>query len=68
MTSIEKGWHNTYSLKYQIVWVTKDRYNKFFGQVEKDTKETLKQIALDYDWEIEEMEMMPDHVHLFQPK
>ena len=65
MTSIEKGWHNTYSLKYHIVWVTKYRYNKFFGQVEKETKEVLKQIALDYDWEIEEMEMMPDHVHLY---
>jgi putative transposase len=65
MTSIEKGWHNTYSLKYHVVWVTKYRYNKFFGQVEKDTKEALKQIALDYDWEIEEMEMMPDHIHLY---
>ena len=65
MTSIEKGWHNTYSLKYHIVWVTKYRYNKFFGQVEKDTKEALKQIADDYDWGIEEMEMMPDHIHLY---
>ena len=65
MASIEKGWHCTYSLKYHIVWVTKYRYKKFFGQVEKDTKETLQQIAEGYDWEIEEMEMMPDHIHLY---
>jgi putative transposase len=65
MANIEKGWHCVYTLKYHIVWVTKNRYNKFFGQVEKDTKETLKQIAQDYDWEIEELEMMPDHIHLY---
>ena len=47
------------------MWVTKNRYNKFFGQVEKDTEETLKQIATEYDWEIEELEMMPDHIHLY---
>lgn len=65
MSSIEKGWHNTYSLKYHVVWVTKYRFHKFFGKVEQDTKEALKQIALDYDWEIEELEMMPDHIHLY---
>ena len=65
MTEVEKGWHCRYSLKYHIVWVTKRRFLKFFGQVEKDTEDCLKQIAQGYDWEIEEMEVMPDHVHLY---
>lgn len=65
MGIVEKGWHCRYTIKYHIVWVTKHRYNKFFGQVEKETKEVLKQIAQGYDWEIEEMEVMPDHVHLY---
>ena len=65
MGAIEKGWHCRYTLKYHIVWITKYRYSKFYGQVEKDTEEALKQIAKDYDWEIEELEVMPEHVHLY---
>jgi len=65
MSLVERGWHCSYTLKYHIVWVTKYRFNKFFGQVEKETKETLRQIATDYDWDIEEMEIMPNHVHVY---
>src|SRR5487761_2307113 len=65
MTDVVKGWHCRYSLKYHIVWISKGRYAKFHGLVEKDTKECLKHIAQEYDWEIEEMEVMPDHVHLY---
>lgn len=65
MADIQKGWHTTYSLKYHIVWITKHRHEKFYGLVAKDTKEVLKQVATDYDWEIEELEVMPDHIHIY---
>jgi len=65
MSEIEKGWHNVYTLKYHIVWVTKYRYNKFFGQVEKDAKTVFFEIAKDYDWEIVELGIEPDHVHVY---
>ncbi len=62
---IEKGYHCIYSLKYHIVWVTKYRYAKFFQHIEQETSMTLKQVAFDYDWEIEEMDVSPDHVHVY---
>jgi putative transposase len=62
---VDKGYHTTYSFKYHIVWVTKYRYAKFFGQVEKDAIVILKSIAVEYDWEIEEIDVSPDHVHLY---
>ncbi len=65
MSEIEKGWHNVYALKYHIVWVTKYRYNKFFGQVEKNARQVFFDIAKEYDWEIEELGVEPDHVHVY---
>jgi len=62
---IEKGYHCVYSLKYHIVWITKYRYNKFFKQVEQEARKVLQQIAVDYDWEIEELGVEPDHVHVY---
>ena len=35
------------------------------GEVEEKLKETIKNIAFMHEWEIEAMEVMPDHVHLF---
>ena len=65
MSEIEKGWHNVYTLKYHIVWVTKYRYNKFFGQVEKEARQIFFGIAKEYDWEIEELGVESDHVHIY---
>ena len=62
---IEKGYHCAYSIKYHIVWISKCRYKKFFGQVEKRTQEVLKQIASEYDWTIEEIDISSDHIHLY---
>jgi len=65
MAKIEKGYHCVYSLKYHMVWITKYRYKKFFGSVEKEAVKILKWIAESYDWEIEEMDVSPDHLHLY---
>ena len=65
MSEIEKGWHNVYTLKYHIVWVTKYRYNKFFGQVEKEARQIFFGIAKEYDWEIEELGVESDHVRIY---
>jgi putative transposase len=65
MAAIEKGYHCVYSLKYHVVWITKNRYSKCYGSVENEAKNILKQIAQDYDWEIEEMDVSPDHIHIY---
>jgi len=64
-TNLKKSDHAVYSLKYHIVWITKYRYKKFFAEQQKRCKEILIQIATEYEWEIEEMSVEKDHVHLY---
>ena len=54
-----------YSLKYHLVWCPKYRKNVLVGQVADDLRDLLFQKAKEMDVEIEALEIMPDHVHLF---
>ena len=54
-----------YNLAYQIIWCPKYRKKVLVGDVETRLKEQLLQKAEEYGWEIENMEVMPDHVHIF---
>jgi len=57
--------HAVYDLKYHLVWIPKYRKSLLLGSIEKRLKELLCEIAEEHDFEILEMELMPDHVHLF---
>lgn len=57
--------HAVYLCQYHIVFCPKFRYKVLQGEIEADLKEIIFQIAEDYDYEIIEMETMPDHIHLF---
>lgn len=54
-----------YNVNYHIVWSTKYRRRVLVGDVERDLKEMLAQIAASRGFSIEAMEVMPDHVHVF---
>jgi putative transposase len=54
-----------YSLKYHLVWCPKYRKKVLVGQVADDLRDLLYQKAKEMDVEIEALEIMPDHVHLF---
>ena len=54
-----------FSLKYHLVWCPKYRNNVLVGQVADDLRDLLYQKAKEMDVEIEALEIMPDHVHLF---
>lgn len=57
--------HAVYDLKYHFVWIPKYRKQLLVGEVAEATREILPQIAEAYDMEIDTMEVVENHVHIF---
>lgn len=53
-----------YSLQYHIVWCTKYRRKVLVNQIEDDLKRHLINLSSEYDFKIEALETMPDHIHM----
>jgi putative transposase len=54
----------TYSCKYHVVWCPKYRRKVLIEGVDTRLKEILKEVCTEFNAELIEMEVMPDHVHL----
>ncbi|MBB6445231.1 IS200/IS605 family transposase [Bacillus benzoevorans] len=52
-------------LQFHIIWCPKFRFNVLNGRIELELKEILRNIGENYGYEIKEMEIMSDHIHLF---
>ena len=57
--------HCKYLVQYHLIWCPKFRFNVLKEDIEYSLKETLVSISHKYDFKIIEMEVMPDHLHLF---
>ena len=57
--------HCKYLVQYHLIWCPKFRFSVLDGDIEASLKEILSEIAKKYEYEIIEMEVMPDHLHLF---
>lgn len=57
--------HAVYNCGYHLIWCPKYRRNVLIGDVEIRLKELLLEKSLERNWNIEKMEIMPDHVHIF---
>ena len=57
--------HCKFLLQYHIIWCPKFRFNDFKNGVDESLKEILLKISQRYGYEIKEMEIMPDHIHIF---
>lgn len=57
--------HAKYLCQYHLIWCPKFRFGVLKTVVADALKIILQDIASEYDYEIIEMEVMPDHVHLF---
>jgi len=57
--------HAVYDLKYHFVWTPKYRKDLLTGEVAEALEEILQRVAKAYDMEIDTMEVMEDHVHVF---
>jgi len=62
---LKSGGHTVYDLKYHFVWCPK--YRKFLlrGNIKNYTSKILYEVAERYDFEILELAVMPDNVHMF---
>ena len=54
-----------YNVGYHLVWSVKYRRSVLVGAVEERLKQLLYEISEDKGFELKEVEIMPDHVHVF---
>jgi len=57
--------HAAYDTAYHMVWSPKYRKRILTGALQTRVEQMFKEIAEVYDITIDEMEVSPDHVHLF---
>ncbi len=56
--------HTVFRIAYHLCWIPKYRKKIFTSKPRERMKEIIFQIAYEYEFEIEEIEVMPDHIHL----
>ena len=57
--------HARYDLKYHFVWCPKYRRLALKGNIGRYVAKMIYEVAERYDFSVEELAVMPDHVHLF---
>jgi putative transposase len=58
------GAHTTHRHMYHIVWLPKYRKKVLEGEVKRRVEEILKEVAVMNGWEIQELNIQVEHVHL----
>ena len=53
-----------YSCQYHVIWTTKYKRSVLTDIIQNRLKELILEKQLDYNYEIIEMEIMSDHIHL----
>ena len=64
MSKYWTGASTKHRLKYHLVWVPKYRKRVLQGQIAKRLLELFFECAKLNDWYIEEIKIMPDHIHM----
>ena len=62
---VKRASHCVYDTRYHLVWAPKYRKWVLQGAIRQRVKELFQEIAGHHGFEIEEMEVGKDHVHLF---
>ena len=63
--ALQSGYHTRYELKYHFVWCPKYRRMVLKGNRAKYLAKLIYEVAERYDFEVVELAVMPDHVHMF---
>ncbi len=63
--TVRRANHSIYDTKYHLVWAPKYRKWVLQGDVRKRVKELFHEVAKHHGFEIEEMEVDKQHVHIF---
>jgi putative transposase len=62
---IKRTKHALFDLKYHMVWIPKYRKQIFNQEISEYAKVIFSKIAEQYEFRIDTMEIMEDHVHVF---
>ena len=62
---IRRTKHAVYDLKYHLVWIPKYRKDIFSKEISDYAKSIFNKIAEQYEFRVDTMEVMEDHVHVF---
>lgn len=62
---IQRNSHQVYELGYHIIFCTKYRHKVLVGDVEVACRNVIAEACANYGWDLKEIEVMPDHVHMF---
>jgi len=62
---IRRTKYAVYDLKYHLVWIPKYRKDILDKEVSDHLKAVFNKIAEEYNFNIDTMEVMEDHVHIF---
>ena len=64
MSKYSVGAHTTHRLKYHLVWIPKYRKRVLIGPLGRRLYELFRECAEVNNWEIGEMNIQKDHVHM----
>ncbi len=57
--------HRVHLIVYHLIWCPKRRKKVLVKDVAKDCKALIQEVCASQDWQILELAIMPDHIHLF---
>lgn len=57
--------HRVHLIVYHLIWTPKRRKKVLVKDVAKDCKAIIQQVCVSQNWQILELAVMPDHIHLF---
>ena len=57
--------HRVHLIFYHLVWTPKRRKALLVGEIERECRALIEQACRDAGWQIHELVVRPDHVHLF---
>ena len=57
--------HSVHLVVYHVIWCPKRRRTVLVGPVHDRLKQIIAEVAAEQDWQIIQVAIQPDHVHLF---
>jgi len=63
--TIKRTPHAVYDTKYHLVWTPKYRKWVLRGDIQERVISIFEEVSLNHGFEIDTMEVAPDHVHIF---
>ncbi len=64
-TDYRRDEHRVHLIIYHLIWIPKRRKPVLVGQIASDCRVLIEKKCSDRGWDIVELSVQPDHVHLF---